>query len=124
MTIQKIKNSMYDMETWLGDSGSLTIGNLPTDIDGSGWTLYFEIRGKETIVKEIPLTGQETVDIFISVDDTTRLGVGQWEYGVKLCSGVIGQEGLIEDTYIPDIRVSKKAYIVVNPKVVEGVINE
>lgn len=113
MTIARVKNSMYDLQTFLGDSGVLLIGNIPTD--KPDYTLYMEIKGKKTVEKAFELNGRDYAAIEITVNDTTDLGVGQWPYGVKLCSG---EE---EDTYIPDLRVALTALFIVRPKAVEGV---
>lgn len=115
MTICRIKNSMYDLQTFLGDSGVLSIGNIPTD--KPNYVLYMEIMGKDKVEKSVALNGADSTNIEITVADTTKLGVGQWPYGVKLCSG---QD---EDTYIPDLRVAPNALFVVRPKAVEGTIN-
>lgn len=113
MTIARVKNSMYDLQTFLGDSGVLLIGNIPTD--KPDYTLYMEINGQKKIEKSVALNGADNASIEITVEDTTKLGVGQWPYGVKLCSG---QD---EDTYIPDLRVAPTALFIVRPKAVEGV---
>lgn len=113
MTICRIKNSMYDLQTFLGDSGVLSIGNIPTD--KPNYVLYMEIMGKDKVEKSVALNGADNASIEITVEDTTNLGVGQWPYGVKLCSG---QD---EDTYIPDLRVALTASFIVRPKAVEGV---
>lgn len=116
MTIQRVNNTMYNLQTFLGDSGTVTISNLPTDSDA--YVLYMEINGKQTVTKTKPLNGEASVDVDISVQDTTNLGIGQWPYGVKLANG---DE---EDTYIPDLRVSPQALFIVNKKAVEGPTNE
>lgn len=116
MTIARIKNSMYDLQTFLGDSGVLSIGNIPKD--KPDYVLYMEINGKSKVEKSVALNGSDNASIEITVDDTTKLGVGQWPYGVKLCSG---QD---EDTYIPDLRVAPNALFIVRPKAVEGAIND
>lgn len=112
MTILLVKNTMYNLQTFLGDSGTITIGNLPTDSEG--YTLYLEVHGKETIVKEKALNGASETEIDFTVEDTTALGVGQWPWGVKISAS---DE---EDTYIPDPRVAPQALFIVMPKAVEG----
>ena len=112
MTIQKVKNSMFNLQTFVGDSGIVGIGNIPTD--KPDYTLYMEIRGKKNVEKSIALNGADFTSVEITTQDTTDLGVGQWPYGVKLCSGAY------EDTYIPDLRVDPTALFIVKPMVVEG----
>ena len=115
MTIQLVKNSLFDLQTYVGDSGILTIGNIPTNMPN--YVLYFEARGKKTVIKTKELHGASETDIDITVQDTKDLGVGRWPYGVKLCTGDT------EDTYIPDQRIAPEAYIIVRKEVVEGTIN-
>ena len=115
MTIQKVKNSMYDLITYEGDSGLLIIGNIPTD--KQNYVLYMEINGKEKVTKTVELNGSDNAPIRITVANTKALGEGKWPYGVKLCAD--GEE----DTYIPDERVSPNAYFIIKKEIVEG-INE
>lgn len=115
MTICAVKGSMYNLQTFLGDSGVLSIGNIPTD--KPDYVLYMEIHGKTDVVKQFPLRGADNATIEITAADTTSLGVGQWPYGVKLCSG------LDEDTYIPDLRVSPSALFIVNKEMAKGTTN-
>lgn len=115
MTIQLIKNTMYDLETFLGDSGTITIGNLPTDSDN--YTLWLQVNGKQTVIKSYALNGAAEQEVDFSVEDIKSIGQGQWPYGVKLSNGTE------EDTYIPDLRVSPQALFVVKKLVVEGPVN-
>ena len=115
MTIQRDKNTLFDLITYEGDSGLLTIGNIPTD--KPNYVLYMEINGNEKVTKTVELNGSDTAPIQITVADTKALGVGKWPYGVKLCAD--GEE----DTYIPDARIAPNAYITVRNEIVEG-INE
>lgn len=115
MTLCLVKGTMYNLQTFLGDSGILSIGNIPTD--KPDYKLYMEIKGKKTVEKVVELNGRDNTTIEITVNDTTDLGVGQWPYGVKLCSG---EE---EDTYIPDLRVAQNALFIVKPMAVEGETN-
>ena len=112
MTIQKIKNTKYNLQTFVGDSGLLTIGNIPNNMPN--YVLYFEARGNKTVTKSQELHGAEEATIQITVQDTKDLGAGRWPYGVKLCYGSA------EDTYIPDPRISNEAIIWVKPEVVSG----
>lgn len=115
--LQSVKNTMYDLQMFMGDSGTLTISNLPTDSDE--YVLYFEVNGKQKVTKRIELHGQAVMAIDITVSDSKALGVGQWNYGVKLCVESVGNP--IEDTYIPDMRVAPRATLTIKPQVVEGV---
>lgn len=115
MTILQVKNTMYDLETFLGDSGTITIGNLPTD--SNNYTLWIQVNGKQTVIKNYALNGASEQEVDFSVEDINSIGQGQWPYGVKLSNG---DE---EDTYIPDLRVSPQALFVVKKLVVEGPTN-
>ena len=116
MTIQTVKGTMYNLQTFFGDSGSLTIGNLPTD--SPDYILYMQVNGKETVIKSVATGGAESVDISFEVEDIEKIGVGQWPYGVKLC------ETDNEDTYIPDLRIAPNALFIVHPEVAQGTTNE
>ena len=112
MTISRICNTPYDLQTWDGDSGTITIKGLPKDADD--YVLFMEIHGNEDVVKEIALNGESEISIDITVADTEKLGAGQWQYGVKLC------QGGTENTLIPNLKIGPRALFVVNKKVVEG----
>lgn len=119
MSIAKIKNTDYNLQTYCGDSGSIKLSGL-SGITGA--TLYFEIKGNQSIIKEIALTGVNEVYVNIDVADTEALGVGSWEYGVKICKEV--ESGVYaEDTVIPKLGTAcgcNKALFIVNEKRVEG----
>ena len=55
MTIQKVRNSMFDLQTFVGDSGLVIIGNIPTD--KPNYILYMEINGKEKTLDAMVDTG-------------------------------------------------------------------
>lgn len=112
MTISRICNTPYDLQTWDGDSGTITIKGLPTDVND--YVLFLEIHGKEDVIKQYPLNGQSEISIDITVAETESLGAGQWQYGVKLC------QGGTENTLIPNLKIGPKALFVVNKKIVEG----
>lgn len=116
MTIQRVNNTMYNLQTFLGDSGAVTISNLPTD--SNNYILWLQVNGKQTVIKNYALNGAAEQEVDFSVDDIKNIGQGQWPYGVKLSNG---DE---EDTYIPDLRVSPQALFIVNKKAVEGPTNE
>lgn len=112
MTISRIANTPYDLQTWDGDSGTITIKGLPADSDD--YVLFMEIHGSVDVVKEIPLNGESEISIELTVADTESLGAGQWTYGVKLC-----KDGK-ENTLIPNLKIGPRALFIVNHKVVEG----
>ena len=112
MTILLKKNTMYDLETFLGDSGTVTIGNLPTDSDA--YILWMQVNGKATVVKQIPLNGASETEVDFTVEDIKSLGAGSWPYGVKISNMAE------EDTYIPDLRVAPQALFIVRQEVVGG----
>lgn len=122
MTIRRIQNTPYGLQTFLGDSGKFSVYGLPTDHDD--YILYAEFHGKSDeqgnhdVIKEIALNGADNVDIEITVDDTDTLGVGRWEWGLKICRGTV------ENTLIPDLVSGNKAYFIVNDKIVEGTDND
>ena len=120
MTIERVKNTIYDLQTFVGDSGVVNITNIPTD--KNTYVIYMEVHGKTEIKKSITLNGADTCQFEFSVFDTKALGVGNWEYGIKICDS--SESPVVENTYIPDLRVSNKATFFVYPERVEGVINE
>ena len=120
MTIERVKNTVYDLQTFVGDSGVVNITNIPTDKDT--YVIYMEVKGKTTIKKEIILNGLDSCQFVFSVLETKALGVGNWEYGIKICDS--SETPVVENTYIPDLRVSNKAMFIVYPERVEGIINE
>lgn len=112
MTISRICNTPYDLQTWVGDSGTITIKGLPTDKDD--YVLFIEIHGNQDVIKQYSLNGESEISIDITVEETESLGAGQWQYGVKLC------QGGTENTLIPNLKIGPKALFVVNKKIVEG----
>ena len=120
MTIERVKNTVYDLQTFAGDSGSINITNIPTD--KSTYVIYIEVKGKQTIKKSIVLNGADNCQFFFSVEDTIALGIGSWEYGIKICDSA--GNPVIENTYIPDLRIGNRAMFFVYPERVEGIPNE
>ena len=118
MTIEVQKGFRYNLQTFAGDSGYLTISGIPTD--SQNYVIYMEVRGRTKIEKSITLNGADSCIFDFSTSDTLSLGVGCWEYGVKLCN----TETNTEDTLIPDLRFSDKAFFVVNSEKVEGLLND
>lgn len=117
MTIQVQTGSKYNLETFAGDSGFITISNIPTD--SPSYVIYMEIKGQTSLEKTITLNGQDTCTFSFTPNETIALGVGSWEYGIKLCNTDTG----IENTLVPDLRVCSKAIFVVYPEKVEGADN-
>ncbi len=108
----------YELITWAGDSGTVHISGLADAGEGEDSTLYFQVNGKEQIIKTVQLTAEtDEADIDFSVSDTTRIGVGKWPYGVKKC-----YSNGDEDTLIPND--GSTATFRVNNKVVEGTEDE
>ena len=117
MTIEIQNGFKYNLQTFSGDSGSVTISGLPTD--SQNYVVYIEIKGKTKIEKNIALNGESLCVFSFTPEETESLGVGNWEYGVKICNPDLN----IEDTLIPDLRISNKAIFTVYPKRVEGTDN-
>ena len=117
MTIEVQRGFRYNLQTFAGDSGSITISGIPTD--KTTYVIYMEVRGEITIEKSVVLSGSDTCDFSFSSSETNSLGVGNWEYGIKLCDSETG----IENTLIPDLVTSSKAIFSVYPKKVEGLDN-
>lgn len=118
MTIERVRNTLYDLQTFLGDSGSITVSNIPTDSDN--YVIYLEINGKEKIEKSIALNGAEECTFDLSASETTSLGVGTFPYGIKICNTEDGSE----NTYVPDLRNGNRASFTVYPERVAGLDNE
>lgn len=112
MTISRVINTPYDLQTWVGDSGTLNIHGLPTDSDN--YVLFVEIHGRETIIKEYALEGADSISVEFTVDDTEKLEAGQWCYGIKIV------DGERENTLVPSLKIGGKALFIVNKKLVEG----
>lgn len=117
MTIEIQTGSKYNLVTFSGDSGFLTVSNIPTD--SSSYVIYMEVNGKTKIVKSIALNGLSTCSFSFTPTETISLGVGSWEYGIKLCNTSTG----VENTLVPDLRISNKAIFTVYPERVEGAEN-
>lgn len=120
MTIERVKNTVYDLQTFSGDSGNVNITNIPTDKDS--YVIYMEVKGKVTIKKSIPLNGADHCQFVFTVAETVALGVGSWEYGIKICDA--NETPVVENTYIPDLRIGNRAMFYVYPERVEGIPNE
>ena len=94
-----------------GDTGNITYSGLPTD---KAYTVYQSIYDPEnnSIIKEIEATNfdQTTGVALFTYDETlsNSLRVGEWEYGLKICSG--GSE----DTVLPQTTI-QDGEIINNP---------
>lgn len=117
MTIDVSKGFKYNLQTFAGDSGSITISNIPTD--KQTYVIYMEVRGRTKIEKSVTLNGASSCVFSFTPDETKSLGVGCWEYGIKLCDTETG----VENTFVPDLRVSDKAIFTVYPEKVGGIEN-
>ena len=117
MTIEVQKGFKYNLQTFAGDSGTITVSNIPTDV--STYVIYMEIHGKTTIEKSVVLDGASSCVFSFTPNETISLGVGSWEYGIKICDSDTG----IENTVVPDLRVSNKAIFTVYPEKAEGTDN-
>lgn len=114
MTIEKVKSTNYDLQTFSGDSGSIRINNIPTD--SNDYVAYIEIKGKTTIIKSVELNGADNCTFRFTPDETKALGVGKYEYGIKICKKNTDEE----NTYIPDLRIGEKASFIVYPERAAG----
>lgn len=117
MTIEVQSGFKYNLQTFSGDSGTITLSGFPTD--SQNYVVYIEINGQTKIEKSVALNGSSTCSFSFTPNETKSLGVGNWEYGVKLCDASTG----IENTLIPDLRNSTKAIFTVYKERVEGTIN-
>ena len=120
MTIERVKNTVYDLQTFVGDSGVVNITNIKND--KTTYTIYMEVHGRVDLKKSIALNGADNCQFVFSVADTVSLGVGNWDYGIKICDSSV--DPVVENTYIPDLRVGTTAKFVVYPERVEGIVNE
>lgn len=117
MTIEKVKNTKYNLQTFAGDSGIIRITNIPTE--SNNFIIYLEVNGRVKIVKSVELNGADNCTFEFTPDDTLALGVGNWEYGIKICNSSTGEE----NTFVPDLRLSSKALFIVYPEKAEGLPN-
>ena len=74
-----------DIKCRLGDSGHITVSDLPTD-DNYKVSLGVFNPADKMILNEVSVQSNsaETVQIPISVAFTTSLGIGRFFYGIKL----------------------------------------
>lgn len=117
MTIEVQEGFRYNLQTFAGDSGSISISGFPTD--KQTYVAYMEIHGNIDVVKEVALNGASECEFSFTPSDTNSLGVGAWEYGIKICDTETG----IENTVVPDLVNSSKAIFVVHSEKVEGLID-
>lgn len=115
MSIEKIENSKYGLQTFVGDSGTVLISNIPTD--SLNYSLYLTIHGRSTIEKVAQLNGADNYTFTITPTETKQITAGTWEYAVKICNSQLGTE----DTCVPDFSTERKALFVVYPEKVKGI---
>lgn len=117
MTIEVQNGYKYNLQTFSGDSGSITISGLPTD--SQNYVVYMEVNGKTKIEKSVALNGLSSCVFSFMPNETKSLGVGSWEYGIKICDSTTD----VENTLVPDLRISNKSFFNVYPEKVEGTEN-
>lgn len=118
MTIEVVRNTRYDLQTFSGDTGVVNISNLPTD--RNDYIAFMEVKGNADIVKQVSLNSEASCSFEFTAGETASLGVGTFEYGIKVCTS----NGEIENTYIPDLRQGNRANFIVYPERVVGTENE
>lgn len=116
-----------DVKCRLGDSGSIHITDIPTDDDYKVSLAVFNPADR-MILNEVSVQSDNAsaLDIPISVDFTTSLGVGRFFYGIKLTDSE-GQEqtvvpGATEDAD-GNMAMPAPPTFTVKPKLVEGGTN-
>ena len=123
MTVYSVEQNIYLRK---GDTGQVEFRGLPTD---KTYTAYFSVFDEESnkILAELSVLADEGSAIFLfSNEFTDSLKVGEWTYGLKICSGT--GTSAMEDTLLPRTYVENNEIIqepapkfVVYEKVVEGV---
>lgn len=123
------KKGCYDLYMYQGDTGNIMIKGLPETYD---FDMYFQVSkqsGEILISKMVSSKEQSSVVISISADESDRLEVGTYNWGVKLCYDRDGH--MTEETLIPPLANTSatptsfrsKAILSIYPKQVEGAIN-
>lgn len=119
MTIAVQQNTAYNLQTFVGDSGTVTFTISGLDEERlDEYTAYLEIHGDADVVKTSTINEDLQAVFSIEVDDTDALGTGKFEYGFKICIDDT------ENTIVPNLKCGNKAWFIVNPKVVEGTEDE
>lgn len=106
-----------------GDSGSVTIGGIPTDENYKVSLGVYNPLNKEIIAETSNHSAnEEQVSLGISTDMTTTIGVGRYYYAIKLSAQgeeqtVLPKAQLDDDNklFIPNAPI-----FIVKPKMVEG----
>lgn len=107
----------------LGDSGSVHVTGLPKDDDYKVSLAVFNPADR-MILNEVSVQSDEDneVDIPISVDFTTSLGVGRFFYGIKLTDSE-GEEQTVIPAAVEDsdgnMAMNTPPVFTVKPKLVE-----
>lgn len=115
MTICVQRGFKYNLQTFVGDSGTVSVSGFPTD--SPNYVAYMEVKGRTNLIKEVALNGESGCDFQFTPSDTKSLGVGSWNYGIKLCNTEDGSE----NTLIPSLCNGDVALFVVNPERVTGI---
>ena len=101
MTILSSGQNIYLRQ---GDTVNITFNGIPTD---KAYTVYLYVYNPDTntIIKEIQHTqftqATGTVLFQLDEDDSNALPVGDWVYGLKICSGG-SEDTVLPRTYTDD----------------------
>ena len=117
MTVERVKGTLYDLQTFAGDSGTISVSHIPTDSEH--YVIYLEINGNETIKKSVVLNGADNCIFELTPNETLSLGVGTFSYGIKICNTNNGDE----NTYVPNLCKCNRANFIVYPERAEGIVN-
>lgn len=113
-----------DIKCRLGDSGSITITDIPTDDD---YKVSFAVINPVDmeILQEVSVQSdnEEEIEIPISVSFTTSLGVGKFFYGLKLTDSNGEEQTVIPMAYEDEdgnVGINNPNTFTVKPLLVEG----
>lgn len=113
-----------DIKCRLGDSGSITITDIPTDDDYKVSFAVINPVGME-ILQEVSVQSdnEEEIEIPISVAFTTSLGVGKFFYGLKLTDSDGEEQTVMPMAYEDEdgnVGINNPNTFTVKPLLVEG----
>lgn len=113
-----------DIKCRLGDSGSITVIDIPTDDDYKVSFAVINPVGMK-ILQEVSVqsNNQEEVEIEIPVSFTTSLGVGKFFYGIKLTDSEGKEQTVMPMAYEDEdgnVGINNPNTFVVKPLLVEG----
>ena len=117
-------DSKGDIKCRLGDSGHITVKDIPTDDDYKVSLGVFNPADK-MILNEVSVQSDNasSVEIPFSVDFTTSLGVGRFFYGIKLTDSD-GEEMTIRPKAVQEedgnITLENPNVFLVKPLLVQG----